>query len=79
MTIQFPKSIYKKEAIDAAVTAFGEIVKAKVTPRRTVYEVELECLEPEYDPIIAGEFANYCLAETAALRESGEIDVIEEG
>ena len=79
MKIEFPKSVYKKDAIEAAIEAFSEVIQANLGSKRTVWQVDLTCLEPEYESIIVGEFANYCLAETAARRESGELDVIEEG
>ena len=79
MKVNFVKSIYKKEAMEAAISAFSEIAKVKMHAGRVAYEVDIECLEPEFENIITGEFANYCLAETANLRESGEIDDIKEG
>lgn len=79
MKLSFAKAIYKKSAIEAAISAFSEIASVKMHAGRTAYDVEIESLEPEFRGIITGEFANYCLAETASLRESGEIDDIKEG
>ncbi len=79
MKVYFARSIYKKQAIEAAIQAFNEVADITFHPGRSAYEVDIECLEKDYQAIIIGEFANYCLAETANLRESGEITTIEEG
>jgi len=79
MKVSFARTIYKKEAIKASMAAFNEIASVKMHAGRMAYEVEIECLESDFDDIIVGEFANYCLAETINMRESGEIDDIKEG
>ena len=70
IVIPFYKRIYTKKVLNEAKKAFSEVAKINIKGKGRYYMVEIECLEPEYSDIIAGVFANYCLARVAELRGS---------
>ena len=76
MQLLLNKRIYPKEIVEEAVEAYTEVATISLKSKGRYHVVEIDTQEEEYRSVIAGEFANYCLALVA---ESRGTDGKEEG
>lgn len=61
----FDKKLYMREALDEAVTAFGDFAEMAVDRSGDAWTVGFSGIDPDFEPEeLASEFANYVLAGT---------------
>jgi hypothetical protein len=71
-SIEFTRSIYLPEAVQAAADAFSDLARIEVSVSDDVVNVELSELDPDFEDSLADEFANHALHETIVRTRSGE-------
>ena len=61
MKINFSKKIYKKKAINSAISQFKELANFNVSTKSDYYIVELKNIDKDVIKTIKDEFVNYVL------------------
>lgn len=65
----FPKSLYVRPAVDAALEAYGELANLTLDTSDDAWTVNFADVDTDFAPdLLANEFANYVLAETINRR-----------
>lgn len=62
--LRFNNRIYKKEAIQEAISVYSHLAKFSLAQSKSYFEVRMEKMSADVKNIIADEFANYVLGET---------------
>ena len=63
------KKLYKQDAVDATVEAFSPFARiTMVDEGREAWRLRFDEIDPEFQDVIADEFANYALGLTAEGR-----------
>lgn len=62
--IKFNNKIYKKEAIQEAISVYSHLAKFTIKNNKDYIKVKINKIEPEVKTIITDEFANYILGAT---------------
>lgn len=62
--LKFNTKIYKKEAIQEAVSAYTSLAKFRVKDNKDYIKVKIEDIDAEVKDILIDEFANYVLGMT---------------
>ena len=64
--------LYSAEAIERSMTVFAGVATLELRQDMPYFEVVLNSQDPDAEPGIAGEFANYALALTVEEKRAGE-------
>lgn len=62
--IRFNTKIYKKGAIEEAISVYSHLAKFKVKDKKDYIEVKIEDIDSEVKGILSDEFSNYVLGLT---------------
>ena len=68
MKLRFHKKLYARAAVGKAVDAFAPAAQIKTSVEGDHFVVEIDPEAPGDEAEVAGEFSNYVLGETIALR-----------
>ena len=70
MELVLNKKLYAKDAVDETVEAFSPFATiTRVDEGRVAWRLRFDDIDPEFDDVIADEFANYALGLTAEGRD----------
>lgn len=69
--LRFHYDVYSKNAIEAAIEAFGEVASSELKDAAPYFEVELSPKEDADEAELIGEFGNYVLASTIDEKRAG--------
>ncbi len=62
--LRFSNRIYKKEAVQEAISTYSHLAKFSLGQSKSYFEVRIEKMAADVKNIISDEFANYVLGET---------------
>lgn len=62
--LKFNTRIYKKEAIQEAISAYSHLAKFKIKDNKDYIKVKIDNIDPEVKENLSDEFANYVLGMT---------------
>lgn len=62
--LRFNTKIYKKKAIEEAISTYSHLARFKVRSNRSYINVRMDKVAPEFKNILADEFGNYVLGMT---------------
>ena len=71
-TLDFSRSLYLPEAVQAAADAFAELASLTVSPHEGGVLVSISDPDPELADVLADELANHALHETIIRPRSGD-------
>ena len=71
-SVRLHHQLYSAEAIERTIAVFNDVGTFELRHDMPYYEVSLTGEEADQEGTLAGEFANYALAETIEEKRAGE-------